>query len=76
MVTISPTDVIVATADVTDPRCDDPNTGVVRLIPDTTVGVAPYEYSIDGTNYTSQAVYGNLSPEIIPIMLGIVGGVL
>lgn len=62
VVTISPTDVIVATADVTDPRCDDPNTGVVRLIPDTTVGVAPYEYSIDGTNYTSQAVYGNLSP--------------
>ena len=49
-------------ADVTDPRCDDPNTGVVRLIPDTTVGVAPYEYSIDGTTYTSQAVYGNLSP--------------
>jgi len=63
VVTISATDVLVATADVTDPRCGDPNTGVVRLIPDTTVGVAPYAYSADGgITYTSQAVYGNLSP--------------
>tara|TARA_R110000868_G_scaffold136879_3_gene350095 strand:- start:318 stop:8756 length:8439 start_codon:yes stop_codon:yes gene_type:complete len=62
VITISATDVLVATADVTEPRCGDPNTGVVELLPDTTVGVAPYAYSIDGTTYTSQAVYGNLSP--------------
>ncbi|PXX28214.1 T9SS type B sorting domain-containing protein [Arenibacter sp. ARW7G5Y1] len=62
VVTISPTDIIAATADVTNPRCNDPNTGIVQLLPDTTVGVAPYAYSIDGITYTNQAVYGNLSP--------------
>ncbi|RTE53188.1 gliding motility-associated C-terminal domain-containing protein [Arenibacter aquaticus] len=64
VVTIDPTEVIAATANVTDPRCDDPNTGVVELVPDTSVGVPPYQYSVDGSagSYTDLGVFGNLSP--------------
>lgn len=61
-VPISPADPIGATADVTDPRCGDPNTGMVELVPDFTLGVPPYQFSTDGSTYTNQAVYGNLAP--------------
>ena len=62
VVTINPTEVIVATANVTDPRCGDPNTGIVELVPDTSVGIPPYEFSTDNVSYGTQAVFGNLAP--------------
>jgi len=62
VITLNPTEVIVATADVTDPRCGDPTTGSVELVPDTTVGVPPYQYSTDDVTYGNQAVFVNLSP--------------
>ncbi|WP_240938709.1 T9SS type B sorting domain-containing protein [Arenibacter sp. 6A1] len=64
IVTIDPTATIVANAMVTDPRCGDPNTGVVELEPDTSVGIPPFQYSIDNAvgSFTNQNVYGNLSP--------------
>src|SRR5690606_17256532 len=61
-VLISPLETIVASATVSDPRCGDPTTGIVELIPDTTVGIPPYQFSTDDTTYTNQAVYPNLSP--------------
>ncbi|MEA1785050.1 T9SS type B sorting domain-containing protein [Arenibacter sp. GZD96] len=61
-VVISPLESIVATASVTAPRCGDPNTGIVTLVPDATVGIPPYQYSTDGSTYTNQAVYANLAP--------------
>src|SRR5690606_10833257 len=61
-VVISPLETIVASHTVLDPRCGDPTTGIVELIPDTTVGIPPYQFSTDGTTYTNQAVYPNLSP--------------
>lgn len=61
-VVISPLQTIVATAAVTDPRCGDPNTGIVELIPDSTVGIPPYQFSTNDVTYTNQAVYANLSP--------------
>ncbi|SHJ42056.1 gliding motility-associated C-terminal domain-containing protein [Arenibacter nanhaiticus] len=64
IVTIDPTATIVANATVTNPRCDDPTTGVVELVPDTSVGIPPFQYSIDNSpgSFTNQNVYGNLSP--------------
>ena len=62
VIVIVPSDPIAATTNVTNPRCDDPNTGMVELIPDFTVGIPPYQFSIDGSTYTNQAVYGNLAP--------------
>lgn len=61
-VVISPLATIAATATVTPPRCGDPSTGIVELIPDATVGIPPYQYSTDDITYTNQAVYANLSP--------------
>lgn len=61
-VVISPLETIVASASVTDPRCGDPGTGIVELIPDSNVGIPPYQFSTDDVTYTSQAVYPNLSP--------------
>src|SRR5690606_3999949 len=62
VVTISEADTIAAFADVTDPRCGDPNTGMVELVPDFSTGIPPYQFSVDGSSFTDQAVYGNLSP--------------
>ncbi|WP_435313040.1 T9SS type B sorting domain-containing protein [Cellulophaga fucicola] len=62
VITLNPTEVIAATANVTDPTCGDDSTGSVELIPDTTIGIAPYEYSADNITYTNQAVFSNLSP--------------
>ncbi len=61
VVTINPTEIIAASANVTDPRCDDSSTGMVELIPDTTVGVAPYQYSTDNSTWGNQAVFANLT---------------
>ncbi len=61
-VVIAPIESIVASAVPTDPRCGDPNTGVVELVPDTSVGIPPYEYSTDNVNYGSQPIFGNLAP--------------
>ena len=62
VVTINPTEVISASATVTDPRCGDANTGMVELVPDTTVGVPPYQYSADNSTYGDQSVFVNLAP--------------
>src|SRR5690606_32213391 len=62
VVTISEADTIAAFPDVTDPRCGDPNTGMVELVPDFSTGIPPYQFSVDGSTFTDQAVYGNLSP--------------
>src|SRR5690606_5920752 len=38
------------------------NTGMVELVPDFSTGIPPYQFSVDGSSFTDQAVYGNLSP--------------
>lgn len=62
VITLSPTETIAATANVTDPTCGDDATGSVELVPDTTVGVPPYQYSSDNVTFTNQPVFSNLSP--------------
>ena len=61
-VIISSLETIAASATVTAPRCGDPTTGIVELIPDATVGIPPYQFSTDDITYTGQAVYPNLAP--------------
>ncbi len=62
-VVINTIEVIAALAPIVrNPVCNDINTGRVELVPDTSVGIPPYEYSTDDITYTNQAVYGNLAP--------------
>lgn len=61
-VTVSPVETIAAAAIVTNPICGDINSGSVTLVPDTTVGIPPYDYSTDDSTYTSIPVFGNLAP--------------
>lgn len=46
-VTISPRELISGNVLVTDTRCGISGTGIVELVPDTSFGVPPYEYSND-----------------------------
>ncbi|WP_318342613.1 T9SS type B sorting domain-containing protein [Flagellimonas baculiformis] len=63
MVTISPTELIAGSAVGTDTQCGDNTSGIVTLIPDTTQGIPPYEYSNDnGATFSSQNIFSGYGP--------------
>jgi gliding motility-associated-like protein len=62
-VTISPPETIAGTAVATDTQCGDNTSGVVELIPDTTQGVPPYEFSNDnGATFSTQNIFSGYGP--------------
>lgn len=62
-VIITPQETISGTAMVTDTQCGDLSSGIVELIPDTTQGVPPYEYSDNGgATFGSQNVFSGYGP--------------
>ena len=57
-VTISPPETIAGSAVATDTQCGDNASGVVELIPDTTQGIPPYEFSNDnGATFSTQNIF-------------------
>ncbi|MCL6272880.1 T9SS type B sorting domain-containing protein [Muricauda sp. 2012CJ35-5] len=59
VVTISPPETIAGSVVGTDTQCGDNTSGIVELIPDTTQGVPPYEFSNDnGATFVSGNIFG------------------
>ena len=57
-VIINPQETIAGSAVVTDTQCGDMTSGVVTLVPDTTQGIPPYEFSNDGgTTFGTQNTF-------------------
>ena len=50
-----------ATPTVTDPTCNGDSNGIVEINVDPNFGIAPYEYSFDGSAFSTQTVYPGLS---------------
>ncbi|MDH3697484.1 MAG: Two component regulator three Y domain-containing protein, partial [Flavobacteriaceae bacterium] len=64
VVTIVPPETIAGTAVGTDTTCGD-NNGIVTLIPDTTQGVPPYEFSDNGgATFSSQNIFSGYAPGV------------
>ncbi len=64
-VTISPPETIAGTAVATDTQCGDNTSGLVELIPDTTQGVPPYEFSNDnGATFSTQNIFSGYGPGV------------
>jgi len=64
VVTITPPETIAGTAVPTHTTCGD-NNGIVTLIPDTTQGVPPYEFSDNGgATFTTQNIYSGYAPGV------------
>ena len=62
VVTISPPETIAGTAVPTGTSCGEDN-GIIELIPDTSQGIPPYEYSSDGgATYSSQNIFSGFAP--------------
>ena len=62
VVTISPPETIAGTTVATNSSCGEDN-GIIELIPDTSQGIPPYEYSDDGgATYGSQNVFPGYAP--------------
>ena len=62
-VTITPQETIAGTAVATATQCGDLNSGIVELIPDTTQGVPPYQFSNDGgATFGNQNVFAGYAP--------------
>ena len=63
IVTISPPETIAGSVVGTDTQCGDLTSGIVELIPDTTQGVPPYEFSNDGgATFSSQNIFSGYGP--------------
>ena len=63
VITISPPETIAGSVVGTDTQCGDLNSGIVELIPDTSQGVPPYEYSNDGgTTFGAQNIFSGYGP--------------
>jgi gliding motility-associated-like protein len=63
VVTISPPETIAGSAVATDTQCGDNTSGIVTLIPDTTQGIPPYEFSNDnGATFGSQNIFSGYGP--------------
>ncbi|MDG1573271.1 T9SS type B sorting domain-containing protein [Robiginitalea sp. M366] len=56
-----PANIDPATAEVTPASCGETDNGRVRIIPDATSGVPPYEVSFDGGAFGDQTVFSNLN---------------
>jgi gliding motility-associated-like protein len=50
-----------ATVVVTDPACNGDSNGIIEINVNTNFGIAPYEYSFNGSPFTSQTVYPGLA---------------
>lgn len=63
IVTISPPETIAGSVVGIDTQCGDNTSGIVQLIPDTTQGVPPYEFSNDnGSTFGSQNFFSGYGP--------------
>ena len=63
VVTISPPETIAGSVVGTDTQCGDNTSGIVELIPDTTQGVPPYEFSNDnGATFSTQNIFSGYGP--------------
>lgn len=63
VVTISPPETIAGSAVATDTQCGDNTSGIVTLIPDTSQGIPPYEFSNDGgTTFSTQNIFSGYGP--------------
>ncbi|SHG20556.1 T9SS type B sorting domain-containing protein [Flagellimonas flava] len=63
VVTITPPETIAGSVVGTDTQCGDNTSGIVELIPDTTQGVPPYEFSNDnGATFTTQNIFSGYGP--------------
>ena len=63
IVTISPPETIAGSAVGIDTQCGDNTSGIVQLIPDTTQGVPPYEFSNDnGATFGTQNFFSGYGP--------------
>lgn len=62
VITISPPESIAGTAVATDTSCGEDN-GMIELVPDTSQGIPPYEYSSDGgVSYGNQNIFAGYAP--------------
>ncbi len=63
IVTITPPETIAGSVVGTDTQCGDNTSGIVELIPDTSQGVPPYEFSNDnGATFTTQNIFSGYGP--------------
>ncbi|MEM8762940.1 MAG: T9SS type B sorting domain-containing protein [Bacteroidota bacterium] len=63
VVTITPPETIAGSVVGTDTQCGDLTSGIVELIPDTTQGVPPYEFSNDGgITFSTTNVFSGYGP--------------
>lgn len=63
IVTITPPETIAGSAVGTDTQCGDNTSGIVELIPDTSQGVPPYEFSNNnGATFTTQNIFSGYGP--------------
>ncbi len=63
VVTMSPPETIAGSVVGTDTQCGDNTSGIVELVPDTTQGIPPYEYSNDnGATFSSQNIFSGYGP--------------
>ena len=63
VVTISPPETIAGSTVVTDTQCGDNTSGIIELVPDTTQGVPPYEFSNDGgATFSTQNIFSGYGP--------------
>ena len=63
VVTISPPETIAGSVVGTDTQCGDNTSGIVELIPDTTQGIPPYEFSNDnGATFSTQNIFSGYGP--------------
>ncbi|WP_420319804.1 T9SS type B sorting domain-containing protein [Flagellimonas sp.] len=63
IVTITPPETIAGSAVGTDTQCGDNTSGIVELIPDTTQGIPPYEFSNDnGATFSTQNIFSGYGP--------------
>ncbi len=63
VVTISPPETIAGSTVVTDTQCGDITSGIVEVVPDTTQGVPPYEFSNDGgATFSTQNIFSGYGP--------------
>ncbi len=63
IVTITPPETIAGSVVGTDTQCGDNTSGIVELIPDTSQGIPPYEYSDDnGATFGTQNIFSGYGP--------------
>lgn len=62
-ITITPPETIAGSVVGTDTQCGDATSGIVELVPDTTQGVPPYEFSNDnGVTFSTQNIFSGYGP--------------